>query len=356
MAKLLEKFVTVRVIQGWGLDLSLFQFDLEQTWAVMFLNADRTIYGRYGSRRAKGGQSGKYISMEGFREAMRGALELHGGYPGNKKSLAGKTGPKPRWRTPETIPEVRSKDWNKPADGGNTNCVHCHEVFNGKIETLRKAGRRIRDELLRGYPMPEDIGFSLDPATRATVTAVTPGSPAAKARLRNGDRVVSMEGQPVVSMADVQWVLHHAKDPGRVKVTLDRNGRKVAATVRLPKGWRKKVPFLWRGFSYYQIRYPLLGTMPLEEVAAGERQRLGIPNGGLALRVKKWAPNWGNPNKAARRALQLGDIIVGADGRKGLRTEEDFLGYVFQEKKPGQPIILTVLRSGRPQQVRLPLP
>ena len=48
LADVMEKFVCVRIIQGWGMDLSLFQFDYELTWAVFLLNADKTIYGRYG--------------------------------------------------------------------------------------------------------------------------------------------------------------------------------------------------------------------------------------------------------------------------------------------------------------------
>jgi len=50
MAKLMERFTTVRVVQAYALDLSLFQFDGDLTLAVVFLNADGTVYGRYGSR------------------------------------------------------------------------------------------------------------------------------------------------------------------------------------------------------------------------------------------------------------------------------------------------------------------
>ncbi len=47
---LLEKFVCVRIVSTNGLDLSLFQFDTDQSFAVFMLNADRTIYGRFGTR------------------------------------------------------------------------------------------------------------------------------------------------------------------------------------------------------------------------------------------------------------------------------------------------------------------
>src|SRR5262245_42268570 len=47
---LLEKFIRVRVVSANGLDLSLFQFDTDQSFAVFMLNADGTIYGRFGTR------------------------------------------------------------------------------------------------------------------------------------------------------------------------------------------------------------------------------------------------------------------------------------------------------------------
>ena len=107
IAELLNQFVCVRIVQGWGIDLSLFQFDGELTWAVFFLNADRTIYGRYGSRSARDAM--RDISVEGFQKALEGALELHKAQPARQKELAGKTGPAPRWKTPEDIPMLTGK-------------------------------------------------------------------------------------------------------------------------------------------------------------------------------------------------------------------------------------------------------
>src|ERR1043166_7626092 len=47
---LLEKFVCVRLVSTNGLDLSLFQFDYDQSFAAFLLHADGTIYGRFGTR------------------------------------------------------------------------------------------------------------------------------------------------------------------------------------------------------------------------------------------------------------------------------------------------------------------
>ena len=58
-----------------GVDLRRFEFDYDLTWFVFFLNADETIYGRYGGRDASDAEA--RISMKGLRYAMDRALEAH---------------------------------------------------------------------------------------------------------------------------------------------------------------------------------------------------------------------------------------------------------------------------------------
>ena len=67
---LLDKFVCVRVVHANGMDLSLFQYDYDQSWSAFFLNADRTIYGRYGTRSHET-ESGDDVSLEGFAKARQ---------------------------------------------------------------------------------------------------------------------------------------------------------------------------------------------------------------------------------------------------------------------------------------------
>ncbi|HEX2473349.1 MAG TPA: thioredoxin family protein, partial [Lacipirellulaceae bacterium] len=47
---LLDKYVCVRVVQANGMDLQLFQFDYDQSFAAFIMNGDKSIYGRYGTR------------------------------------------------------------------------------------------------------------------------------------------------------------------------------------------------------------------------------------------------------------------------------------------------------------------
>ena len=63
------------MVQANGIDLSLFQFDYDLTFAAFFMNADRTIYGRYGTRSSQQ-NPGRDISLQGLIASLEGALKL----------------------------------------------------------------------------------------------------------------------------------------------------------------------------------------------------------------------------------------------------------------------------------------
>jgi len=103
---LLEKFVRVRIISANNLDLSLFQFDTDQSFAVFLLNADGAIYGRYGTR-SDHSYWADDVSIEGLGKALEGALALHAAYPANKAELALKRGPAPDFPGAAGIPPAQ---------------------------------------------------------------------------------------------------------------------------------------------------------------------------------------------------------------------------------------------------------
>src|SRR4051794_20516045 len=124
---LLEKFVRVRQISTNGLDLSLFQFDTDQSFAVFLLNADGTIYGRFGTRSHRTVWEDD-VSVEGLAKAMEGALELHAAYPKNKAELARKKGPAPEFAVPEKFPTLKGRYGATLDYSGSVvrSCIHCH--------------------------------------------------------------------------------------------------------------------------------------------------------------------------------------------------------------------------------------
>src|SRR2546428_7910777 len=134
----MDKFVCVRLVQANAMDLSLFQFDYDLTFAVFFMNADKTIYGRFGSRSERKDAT-KDISMKGFRKALAAALDLHKHYPASKAVLSGKQSLPPRFKVPEEYPSLRGK--YKPTldyEGKVVqSCMHCHQVGEAERNFFR---------------------------------------------------------------------------------------------------------------------------------------------------------------------------------------------------------------------------
>src|SRR6185503_17063613 len=154
LQKLEQQFICVRLVQMKGVDLRLFQFDYDQSWAVFFLNADGTIYGRYGTRAGDKKNAVTHISVSSFKKALERALELHQGYPANKDQLAAKLGPEPRYTVPEQIPGLRDR-----ALGPTTpkNCIHCHMVGE-HLRTLKYGEKQLSPADIWIYPLPENLG------------------------------------------------------------------------------------------------------------------------------------------------------------------------------------------------------
>ncbi len=352
---LLEKFVCVRQVSTNGLDLDLFQFDTDQSFAVFMLNADRTIYGRFGTRSHRTEWLGD-VSLAGLAKALQGALELHAEYPANRAALAGKKGQPLEFSSPEKYPTLKDTYTEKLDYQGNVvkSCIHCHQIGDAQRQLYRNAGKPIPEKVLWPYPHPKVVGLTLDPKERATVKAVESGSPSAAAGLRTGDRITHAAGQPLLSIADLQWVLHQA-DPGGARITLDveRNGRPQSLTLNLRDGWRQGGDISWR-VSSWGLRRMTTGGLKLAPLDAAERRRLNIPADRMALRVEH-VGQYGPHARAKRSGFQKNDIIVRYGDRDDLMTDSALLAWGVTNYKPGQRVPITVLRNNRQQTLQLPM-
>jgi hypothetical protein len=342
----------------YGVDIGLFQFQQQLTWAAMFLNGDGTVYGRYGSRGARRGmrENDEDISIEGFVKATEGALEIHRGYPGNKAALAGKRGAAALAASPERLPEAPAEE-AKPARGGEHGCIHCHQVQDWEALSVWRSSRPVPDKLLWPYPMPDLLGLAFDVRERATVSAVAEESPARRAGFRKGDRIAALAGQPIISIADVQWVLHQAEEPSAIRAEVERGGERVALELPLAKGWRRSMDFANTLSLGWTTRMFIAGMRTIALPAEGKR-RLGLAEDALALRIDEITPEFvkRRNNSARRLGLKKGDVITEVDGSKSAWSEPEFLSYLMQKKNPGQKVKLTYLRDGASRSVELELP
>lgn len=352
---LLEKFVCVRIVGTNGLDLATFQFDTDQSFCAFMLNADKTIYGRFGTRSHHSEWVGD-VSVKGLAKALEGALDLHANYPANKAELAAKRGPAPRFAAPELYPSLKEKFTSALNYEGNVvqSCIHCHQIGDAERDWYRSQGQPLPETVLYPYPHPKSVGLILDPTERAKVSEVVAGSWAATAGFQAGDHIRRLNGQPLLSMADVQWVLHQASPEGAdVRADIQRGDDMLSLTLKLPSGWRRDGDIGWR-VSSWGLRRMTLGGLVLEELPAEERSQLKIAAGRMALRVKGLG-QYGLHATAKNAGFQKGDVLVGFDGREDLLRESDVFRYAMTQKKPGDKVEISLLREGKPQRLTLPM-
>lgn len=341
-----EQFIPVRQVEMKGVDLSQFQFDYDLNWAAMFINADGTVYARYGTQSAAGPDA--YNSIEGLKNTMLRVLEIHAQYPENADELRGKRGEDKPYETAMEMPGLRNRERYQAATT-RENCIHCHNIHDAENQAAFEAGEFTRDRFWR-YPLPESIGLVIDPVSGVKIDEVQEDSPASAAGLKTGDTVTHLNGQLIASIADMQWVLDDLPNTDTEVTVTTAAGEQ---TLELAAGW-KEHDFSWRGSMWSMPPRFNVWTPTLDPA---KQKELGIPAEESPLEVR-----WINVNepggKAARDSgLREGDIIVAVDGSRltGM-TPPQFVMFLKLNYQPGEKLPLTVLRNGREIALQIDLP
>jgi hypothetical protein len=307
-------------------DLRLFDFDHDLTWYAFLLNADETVYGRYGGRDAADAEA--RLSLKGLRYAMAQALEAH------------KTPPEPQ---PRPGKPVRVEDFAAAAN--HRGCIHCHNVKEFQRADQKAAGQWDRNDVWV-YPLPENVGLTLDVDVGNQIKAVRSGSPAGRAGLKAGDFVTTLNGYPVASFADATYALHKAPPRGAIPVAWNRDGRPQSAKLDVPDGWRK-TNLTWR-----PSMLDILPSTPFsgDDLAADEKRKLGLPESRAAFRQD------GSVHSTLKEiGLQAGDVVLGFDGQAVDGTMSDLLGHVRRNYLVGDEVLVNVTRAGKRVDLRLVL-
>jgi S1-C subfamily serine protease len=202
------------------------------------------------------------------------------------------------------------------------------------------------EDLMRPYPKPDRLGLRLDLEERATVKDVAEGSAAAAAGFRAGDRLLSLGGQPLLSIADVQWVLQHARTPADLAVEVDRGGARLPLRLHLADDWRKGEDITWRAST------GAMRPFGWEEASGPQREALGVAPDALCVRVRGFA----KVGPGQRAGLAVGDFVVEIDGSPKAITENRWYDLLYQERARGDPVSLTVIRNGKRLKLTLAAP
>jgi S1-C subfamily serine protease len=286
---------------------------------VFFMNADEKVYGRFGGRDAKSADG--RMSLDGLRFAMQAALDAHR----NGQAQPGPAGGKPLF--PES--------YNAAKKIRKGECIHCHQIYEFRRFDAKEAGTFNRDSLWV-YPLPENVGLTLDVNQGNKVKSVDAGSAADKAGLRAGDILRSVNSIPVASFADAQYGLHLAPAKGEVPIVWQRGGNPMTGKLLLPEGWRRTNP-TWRP--------SMLDVLPAislygDDLTPAEKKKLGLTEKRLAFRQDKTVHK-----DAQRLGVQGGDIIIGIDDKPLEMTMLEFLGYIRRNYLVGDTVKLNIIRN-----------
>jgi hypothetical protein len=323
-------------------DLTQFQFDYDLTWAAFFMNADGTIYGRYGIRASE--DATDHISLAGLKNAMARALALHKGYPKNRALFVGKGGAPPRFKSAKELPSLKRILDN--SDKAREGCVHCHMLNDGAREVLKAEGKFNQKTDIWVYPMPENIGLKMNVDNDPVVAEVLPKSFASKAGLKAGDVLDTLNGQVVVSQADIAWVLNRLPTPGTLKVVYTRGNKRRETTVKVSGDWRK-TDISWRA-SMWGLRPDLGFWSP--ELTADERRELGLAPDVLGMKVR-WIPR----EETKRAGLRVNDVIVAFDGDTRHTSFNKLSARARLNYTPGTVVPVVIIRDGKRMTLQLPL-
>jgi serine protease Do len=178
------------------------------------------------------------------------------------------------------------------------------------LPQLREKGHVVRGWLgVQVQPMDEDLArsFNLKDEHGALVADVVSGSPAAKAGLKAGDVIVSVDGKP---MADGDALTHavSSKAPGTaMEIGVIRDGSQKTMSVRLET-------FPEQGQKDENAEAPKSAKLgvQVQPLTPDLAQQIGLPSGSHGLAVTGVEPG----SAAERAGVREGDLIVSVNGQQ----------------------------------------
>jgi len=300
-------------------DLNLYKFDWDLTWAGFFMNAQGYIYARYGTRKEQNGENS--VSLAGLKEVMKKSLEIH------KKEFMKAP---PAWK-PLTMKELNSYKKDPQSPKG---CAHCHHAWTYTRKNEMDLGQWKKEKLFV-YPLADNLGITLD-LDQNTVVKSAAGQ-AQKAGVQPDDKILAVNGQRVLTPADISTILHNLQS-GTVKLDLDRGGSPATASMSVSGiEWRKR-DLSWR--ESVNVLSPQAGFWA-PDLPAAERPQYGLAADAIALRVKMVTPS----GSAKASGMRVDDVIVAVDGQTKNMNSGDLTQHIWMDLNPGSILRLVVLRD-----------
>lgn len=196
--------------------------------------------------------------------------------------------------------------------------------------------------LLKGWS-PAEANLLMQKRRGIMLTAVGPGTPAALARLRPGDVILTVNEKEVTSAQDFSTLIGQCEAATPVKFTVARPNRTApeAITVQLTEAFNMafKMEYQWPEAKAAQAATPeTLATLGIETLAFARRPaaRLRAQSGQFVV--------WVDPDSIAYRSgVREGDVIETID-RRPISRGGPGAGSISQTSKT---IVLRIVRNGQ---------
>ena len=226
------------------------------------------------------------------------------------------------------------------------------------IDTVKAIFQEIKDKgkVSRGWL---GVGIVQDVDNKVIIADVDKDSPASLAKLREGDRVLKIDGKPVTDAGTLASEIRKRKPGQDVTFLVEREGKSLDVKVKLGeyteenihKEMAIKFPMLFdfpippkgplppsaplRPFRWEKRKY--IGVF-LQETTKGLAEYFGLKDGtGLLINeLTKDGP-------AEKAGLRVGDVIFKADGKRVNNVIE--LSAVVQTKKKGDKVKIEYMRD-----------
>jgi hypothetical protein len=327
----LSQYVCVRIVRMDDVDVGLFERDWNNTLYFFVLNADEQIYMRYGGRDSASPDT--YLNLNSLELALKKGLDLHQEYT----SGAMKRVPRPKPMFPREMPLLVKRTF------AQNQCVECHLI--GDFQNLQREQAGTLDKLTHLFRSPDikTLGITLD-VPKGLVVKEAAGAVQA-AGMKAGDRITALNGTPVWTFADLQYVYDKVdRKATRIEITVDRNGESAVLPVALPVRW------WWTDLRFRQSSVEPRTHFEDRPLTSDDKIKYGLKPEGFASQVK-YVADLAKVMKTHN--LKVGDIIVGVDG-----VETDELAntadlFIKLRKAPGDTAMLDVLRDGKRMQMPL---
>ncbi len=328
--KLLSQYVLARIVRLDDVDLALFDWDRHNTLYYFALNADERIYLRYGGRDSRAVQS--YLDLESIELALQQGLALH------KRHQAGELPPatRPKPLRVQDFPLLVERTTGRGA------CVECHLTMDYQNQHRELDGTFDPVRHLYRSPDIKTIGIDLD-VPRGLVVREASGAVAAAGMLA-GDRITHLNGVPVYTFADLQYVYDKVdRDAEGLQLRVQRGEAAPELRVELPMRW------WFTDLSYRQWsmepRVPFR-SRPLDEA---EKRALGLNPAGFASRVS----GVDHFVTAGSHGIEEGDVIFSVDGRETDEIANTAELFIKLRIKAGESVPLSLLRGGEKIEMQL---